>query len=792
MTADETPDRSPAFLGVASALLPDTGDEALWTLAETVFIDSDVEVAVSPVDQLLVAFARRLLSDPVLGCHGLVQLPRCAHRSAVMLAILSHLLCRQKPARLQGPVVLIGLDIDLTQQLRTLAVRNRRRMGLAEGNPLSVHRLTRSGEVVPLIGSRQTSPDRALIYFNSRVGEPALLCSPPLVVLDGLTVKNPAARARALRWALALGPASIVAVGDLGDSGFLESMTNEGVVPSVLSLTPEVVRELIYNLGAGSRSLSSLSSAQILAVPTTTVRLHRVGDVELNGAVSRAVGALAGKPEDVLPVELSLPLRMLRNGIRLAADVSAYRSACVENPRPGEMPDVRRLDRLDPQLPPRWRRWQQDRLPDLILGVRTLWRSLEESNPKVKALWSVLDELARTTSGTIAIRCHSRAAARATFATLTSDERTAIQCDVWEAIRERVKVVTLKERFRAGSLDAQVVTGAPPPWDFAMFCGVEAKETHVLCFETEAGTLTRFSDQYAKATAGWGTALRRSLGVPSPAFVQSPITVEEETSSWRTRTAPSAPGLTLTAVLDQASAALDPAGEADESISAGSGTARLCVPVKLSDGRTWWCVDEGHGDTPVVVVTAGGHEIRAVKSLRFGERVLVPAGEGTESIHARLVAASRTNTDVSGLDTILGQFRSAARAVLTSSATQAEAIGRVQQAGAQASGQLIHWATGSTIAPHDPDDMAAVFAAAGRPCPDLRFLYSVANALRQLNRWLGVTVAAIRSGHQSDLEELRKVVGNVADEIRDEFVVVQVESVGDPRDVPGSFVGRIR
>ena len=791
LRAPGTPNEPPSA-GIVSALLPDSGDEALWSLAEAVFVDGGVDVPVSPVDQLLAAFARRLLSDQALGPGGLVQLPRCRQRTPLMLAILSHLLCRQPPARLRGPVVLIGFDIDLASQLRALAVRNHRRMNLADGNPLSAHRLGRDGHVVPLLGSRPCAVDRSLIYFNTRVGEPSFACGAALVVIDGTTVKNPAARARALRWALSLGPASIVAIGDLGDDGLLRTMRQEGVVPSVLSFTDEVARELEYVCGRGARSSSTLSSAALLVLQGTAVRLHRIGDGELNEAVNLVWGSLAGKPKEALPAELSLPLRMLRNGVRLAADVSAYKSACVENPRPGEMPDVRRLDRMDPKLPPRWHRWQQDRLPALLLGVRALWRALEASNPKVDALWGVLDELQRTTTGTLSIRCHSRAAARATLATLSSESSNTLQREVWESVRERLAIVTYKERFQAGQLEAQVLTGTPPPWEFSLLCSVEATSTHVLCFDAEERVLARQGELYAQTTTGWAVAFCRNIGVSAPTPLESPITPAPEVPTWSQVAAPSAPELSLADVLDRASAALDPEDEAEERASEGGGTARLCVPVRLSDGRTWWCVDENGGETPVVVVTAGGPETHAVKDLARGQRILVPAGEGTESIHARLVAASRGNSDVRALDLILSQFRSAARAVLTAAPTRTEAIERVRQAGAEAAGQLTLWASGHTIAPHEPCDVEAVFKAAGRSCPDLRVLYEVANSLRRLNRWLGVAIAAVRDGRSADLAELRRIVGDAADEILDEFVVVQVEAVGDPQTVPGSFAGRIR
>jgi hypothetical protein len=255
------------------------------------------------------------------------------------------------------------------------------------------------------------------------------------------------------------------------------------------------------------------------------------------------------------------------------------------------------------------------------------------------------------------------------------------------------------------------------------------------------------------------------------------------------------PGLSLADVLDTAAELLDPPERSpDPTSTVFTGSSKSCVPVELRDGRTWWCVNEGDRETPVLTLGAGGHENRPVRDLRAGDRIIVPAGEGTESIHARLVTASRhNNDDVQSLDLILSQFRAAARHVITSSHTQHDAAERVRIAGAEAPGQLPAWAKGTTIAPREPGDVAAVFRAAGRASPDLPLIYAVADRLRGLNRTLGRFIAAIAAGRGDDtLGQLRTLVGDAADELLDEFVVAEVASVGASRVVPANVAGRIR
>jgi hypothetical protein len=78
-------------------------------------------------------------------------------------------------------------------------------------------------------------------------------------------------------------------------------------------------------------------------------------------------------------------------------------------------------------------------------------------------------------------------------------------------------------------------------------------------------------------------------------------------------------------------------------------------------------------------------------------------------------------------------------------------------------------------------------------CPDLNLIYAVASTLRTLSRTLGRFIAAIASGRGDDaVDKLRELVGPVADELLDEFVVVRVAEVGRRQEVLASAAGRIR
>lgn len=781
-------------------LLSGPWDAALDELAFSTFSDGAVSVPVSPVDQLLVALVRRVVQDGSLGGMAVVQLPRARHRIALTLAICTHLL-RLKERLFAGPVVLAALDVNMTDQLRQLRMRNYGRISLGRDNPLSAQRIARSGELAPLVGSSPAPADGSLIYLNTRVGNPRLRCSPPVVIIDATSITNPESRSRILSWASNHSAAATVVVGDMGDNSLINTVgATAGRPPLVLPVTGTEVSALVYDFSRQEPAPSPLSSMWLLwneQFPPLSIR--RAGDSEINAAIASAFQCLASRPDGEMPVALDNPTKLLHTGTRLAATVRDYRTACALANRPGEGPEPlrRHLQRLTFYGTGPWHAWGVARWGELKIAVETLWRHLDEGNPKLTLLWEVLDRADRDGVPRIVVRCHSKSAATATEASLTGSTRTDAQRALWDRISARIEITTFAARYPPGHADLQILTGNPPPWHFPLILSGEASATWVLAYDVEQVALRRQVEHWRRSVDASRRATSGRLGAAEPENVVGPTFIDETRDTLTDAPELRLPGLSIVEVINRASMAIDspPIGVAPTGWQS-FGTTRTCVAVHLDDGRTWWVPDEedrdGHLATPVLVVTAADEKYLPLREVSAGDVIIVAAGDGTDSVHARLVAATHTNEDVASLDAILEQFRSAARSVLRSNPTQQAAIAAVRNAGAQAPGQLCHWASGRTIAPQSSGDIAAVFRAADLPVPNLGLLNSVAGTLRDLHRSLGRFVTALASGRGQDaVERLRRLIGDSAEELLDEFVTVTVRDVGLPTKVPANLAGRL-
>jgi hypothetical protein len=781
---------------LVDALLPSALDDAVSAIAAAKFIDDgSTEVQVSPVDELLLCLTRRILTDVALGGTAVVQLPRAQHRSALLLTICAHLLCRHERSILPGPVIFIGRDVDVARQLRSLTVEKRHRVGLAAGNPLSAHRLTGSGELRPLLGMRVDPVDSSLVYFNVRIGYPNLWCKYPLVVLDATSVVSPDARERALTWADQQAAAGIVIVGDIGDEGLTEVAAHRGEASVLLTVTNTEVQDLIAARGRSPATSNALSSMSVLWCTPPPVVLHGCDNASAEQALRKAAACLAAKPSGDLPPEVALLVRLFRAGWRLASRASDYRTACTYNTRPGEVPSLHQIDHLEVRAPGPWRHWETARWGSLKTAVRALWRILDEENPKLRKCWQVLDTLDRAGAQTILIRCHSRAAADALTWSLRNGDGTEAQAELWDRLSDKITITTFNARFPACSFDAQILASAPPRWQFSVLFGIEAKETHIITYGIEESMLRNQARHWAE-----GLTLRRAeaamiLGARRPDAVSVPILEGETLADPRVSELPELAGISLEDVLDMAEVTIDvpePRSTAASRLVPTVHDAGECIPVHLNDGRIWWCINEGDKQAPVLTLGVAGHQYRPLGDLRPGDRVVVPAGDGVESVHARLLALRRSSDDIQQLDAILEQFRSAARQLLNSATTQREAIGQARGAGAEAADQLPAWARGTTIAPHNPHDVEAVFTAAQLPCPDLRLIYSIAKQLRSLKKTVGGFVEALAADRGEEVAgKLRKLIGPAADEILDEFVVAVVTGIGEPCTVPALMAGRV-
>jgi hypothetical protein len=778
---------------LVDTLVPASSDESLTRFAEIAIVDGGVRVRVTALDQLLASLTRRMLADGGEQT-SIVLLPRGRQEVALLLGISSQILCRRPPAHLLGPVTVIASDVDLIGRLQALGVDGYRRIGLHEGNPLNAYRVRTDGTLHPAHGHELGDPDRSLLYLNTRIRWPDLDARRGLAVVDGTSITSPDSRLAAMKWADKHAEA-IVVIGDLGDRQLVECVEQQRIAPLVLPMTWDDLSQLADELGTRDPAPSTLSTALLLRRRAPEVQLDLVEDPDIEEALLDGFEVLARTPVGPLPYAVSGPAALIRAGSRLLAHPEDYRTAAALDPaNTVQSPRVllRSLDRpFNP--PPGWHTWRTAHWGRLVTSARSLWSVLEQRQPKLDRLWMLLERMGRDEEDTpIVIRCPSRAGATALYATLTHPRRTEAQVLTWEAICHRVVLARFADRLPWSGNTTEILSGSPPPGSFSLMVGGEATTIHVLVYRPEARGLVRLAEQWASQTQEWREEAARRLGydvggrtecpVPAPASPGGRPMIDPERFA--------IPSLSLGEILDRAMEGID---EREVETASGRlisvGAQRTLTPVRLYGGSTWWAPNP---EQLVLMLTAGGQQNIAVKDLRRGDEIIVPTGDGNESVHARTIGACHRTADVAALDALLGQFREAARRVRSSARTQREAEELVRSRGAVAAGELMHWASGQTIAPHRPTDVAAVFEAAGIPCPDLRVLYEIANTLRDLHRTVGRLVSALRSRRdERAMAELRRMLGDVAEELVEEFAVHRVEAVAEAINAPAYLAGRI-
>lgn len=777
-------------------LLPPDMDNDLCCFGDLVVTDAGASVPVSAVDQLLASLTRRLVADTG-DRTAVVLLPRGRHETALLLGIATQILCRRPQRSLRGPVTVIARDLDLTARLRALGVIGGRRMGLRDGNPLNAHRVRGDGRLVAVHGPYPGDIDDALLYLNTRVGWPCLpTSSRGIAIIDATTVTSPDARERALEWADKHARV-VVVIGDLGDPYLVGVVSERRTNPIVVPVTWEDLADIAAELGTRRPQASLLSSAPLLLRGAPSVTILHVDDAEINSALRDAFRALVVTPAGPFPFEVAQPAALINTGGRLLAHPDDYRPLAAMDPRVSS-PTVllRRIEQPFTNAPPAWRTWRTVHWGTLVYAARALWRRLDETQPKLDALWTLLERLDRRGGDTpIVIRSSNRATAAALATTLTHERRTPQQEALWNRVGPRVRCARFRDHYPWNEPTIDILAGSPPPDEFGLLTTGESSEIHILAYTPEIAALNRAAARWSHQIDEWRRRSAGAFGATVSTSTPAPVsgTAPGQTEPAGTATL-AIPDRSLADVFAEVTAALDerPVETVGDRRPLRAAAVRNLLPVHLDGGRIWWAPSS---DSVVVCVTAGGERTTCVRDLVHGDEIVVPHGDGNESVHARLVVAAHRDTDTASLDTILDQFRRAARLTLSRARNQAEAVQRVAERGAQHPAQLPSWANGKTIAPHEPGDMVAVFKAAGQPCPDLRLMYTVANRLRNLHRTLGRFVTLLRSpGARDTVVGLAGDLGvttEVVEEILDEFVLATVVRVDAETPAPAHYAGRV-
>lgn len=500
-----------------------------------------------------------------------------------------------------------------------------------------------------------------------------------------------------------------------------------------------------------------------------------------------------------MPFGVARATRLITTMTRCVSDVSTYNQLAVDDPRSSNMFSLdRQLQRDGGRFGGAWHGFEQGRWAGLRGGALEAYKTISISNPKAHALVDLLDQISRRPHvPQVVVRTSNRTAAMATIDTLSREAGDILN-------RMNVAVLSWSERLPWNDEDSiEILPAAPPVVLHPILWSAEASEHIILAYKHELPLInsqwrTGVRDVNASLSAAFGV-----LGLGVAPHWDPKITLPSEHIDTGQSPVQIA-GADLEQMLERMRALEEVEQGADDlATSRPSSTAmdsvhatKLLVPIKLEDGRVWWVDPERSVD----VLIANRYCQRLVEALIPGDRVVIPRGDGRESVFARLVAAHHRDADVVDLDFLLLRFRKAClRLYRDAGDNWAEVARQLESNGASAVHQAKAWAEGSTLAPAEPSDVRLVAELAGDTnlSEGWSRIAATAELLRtdhqQLGRLVSGALGELASGTEGqNIRNLTARLGQGAAEILDEFLVATVRTIGAPATVAASLTGTVQ
>lgn len=795
------------YLDTLVPAVADPGD-LLERLRRLRFTDSSVRVDHGPLDEATLNLIRYVLAETRQNL--VLALPQGRHDIAVALGILLQLnrlgarfRRRFDGAGFDGPLVVVGLNVNLTDRLRRLKIG-------AENlsDALRAQRVRADGTVTDLRGT--ISPARAwgdgLLYLNTSLGWPPLpQVRPGLVIIDRTSFRNPDTLDAALCWAAQHQAGRVVVLSTIGEPHPPDLKDANRWLR--WGWTPGLRRDVGQELGR-PRARGPLSTNALLCVPRCPIQLVEFQAPALTRLRRRCLSSIAAARGTNLPfpprvAEAVQLVNLLAGTWGKLATADRY---AAQEPRGVSTTTLRRTlrERRDGDLPKDWGGFRETLWPDLRRDVLELADLIEEYNPRLEVLRATLDwALVHRKDFLILVRAQTRAAALALTQDLLEADPALEQLMSGDSGTPRLRVVSYGERLPwALRPTVEVHVGVPPPWRRACLLGGEGTE-HVLVVDPdEAHWAKRVLLGLDKE---WETTLEETAAelnldypptphVPEPRTVYGPVAVDDRGNEDVVTPMPAFDLDRMFAAFTSALGKVD-RGEDDPSSDARTpaGTRSvLARQVTLEPGNTQYWLPV---DATAEVLVGSRYSSIPVSALTAGTTLLIPRGETRQELYERLLEAAHRDADVAAVTMVLDRFRKATWALhdLYGSWDAAARALRIRGSSVLGGQTCRNWAEGRVIAPDDVYDIRRVAWLTKRDDLTMDRTWErigiIATELRRLHRELGRVLsgaigeaASGRSGE--NLRKISELCGGIdPGEVLEEFELRQIRSVSGPSSV---------
>lgn len=805
------------YLDVLVPAVTNPGD-LLERLRRRRLTDGGTTVDPGPLDEATLNLIRRVLTDTTRDLA--VALPQGRHDVAVALGVLLQL--NRLGARMRGrfdgegfdgPLVVVGLNVNLTERLRRLKIGAE---NLSEA--LHAQRVRADGTVIDLRGT--ISPARAwsdgLLYLNTSLGWPQLpKVRPGLVIIDRTSFRNRDTLDAALIWAATHEARRVVALTVLGEPS--PPALKDDARWLRWGWTPGLRRDIGHELGH-PRDCGPLSTNVLLLVPRRSVVLAEYQAPALTRLRRQCLSGIAAARRTNLPFPRRIAEAMQLVNVLTGTwgKLSTADLYAAQEPRGVSSTTLQRMlrERRDGELPYEWRGFQETRWPDLRRDLLDLAELLNEYNPRFEMLRAVIAwaQMHRADARLI-VRTQTRSAARALVQDLieadpqlkpslvAADEATAV-----------IVVTAYGERLSwARQATVEVHLGVPPPWRRACLMGGEATE-HVLVVDGDekhwaCRVLQELNNEWQ--TVLQETAAKLDFDCPAglhlsqPRTVYGPVTVDDRGQAVGEST--DLPRLDLDHMFADFNSALSKIDRGQDDIGtdvrALASTHRVLARLVILEpgDAQYWLPAEATAE----VLVGTRYSATPTAALTTGMTLVIPRGETRDQLYDRLLQAAHHEADVAAVTMVLDRFRKATRALYDQCGSW-EAVARALRnrgSHVQTAQTCKNWAEGMVIAPDDIEDIRRVAWLTKRY--DLTAdrawerMGIIAAELRRLHRELGRVLSgaiaeAARGQSGENLRKLSELCGGIDPaEVLEEFELRRIQHVGTPTAVPASQLRKL-